>query len=86
MNFEEMVKRTVNAEAKTGLKSSIMVRNSDIHCLQGHRPSNSTTLKVQTQEITVKNSPHPEKLKAKKTKPIRANASESFELAKKKDK
>ena len=48
IDFEEMVQKAVNAEAKAGLKSSIMVRDSDIHCPRDHRPSNSTALKVQT--------------------------------------
>ena len=50
MNFEEMVQKAVNVEAKTGLRSSTMVRDSDICCPEDHRPSNNTTLKVQTQE------------------------------------
>ena len=48
MDFEEMVQRTVNVEAKTGLRSSAMVQDSDIYCLKDHRPSNSTASKVQT--------------------------------------
>ena len=48
INFEEMVQRTVNAEAKAGLKSSAMVQDSDIYCPRGYRPSNSTASKVQT--------------------------------------
>ena len=31
-NFEEMVQRAVNLEAKVGLRSIIMVRDSDIYC------------------------------------------------------
>ena len=48
IDFEEMVQRAVNAEAKAGLRSSAMVRDSDIRCPQGHRPSNNTASKVQT--------------------------------------
>ena len=33
INFEEIVQRIVNAEAKAGLKSSNMVRDLDIRCL-----------------------------------------------------
>ena len=48
IDFEEMVQKVVNAEAKLGLKSSTMVWDSNIHCPRGHRPSNSTASKVQT--------------------------------------
>ena len=48
VNFEEMVQRAVNAEAKAGLKSTTMIQNSDIRCPRGYRPSNNTTSKVQT--------------------------------------
>ena len=48
MNFEEMVPRAVNVEAKMGLKSSTMVQDFDIYCPRVHRTSNSTVLKVQT--------------------------------------
>ena len=34
MNFEEMLQKTVNAEAKAGLRSSIMVRDLDAHYLR----------------------------------------------------
>ena len=56
MEFKEMVQRIVNAEAKAGLRSSTMVRDSDIYCPRGHCPSNSTASKVQTQGITGKES------------------------------
>ena len=49
MDLEEMVQRTVNAEAKAGLKSSTMVRESDAPCPRIHRPSHNTSSKVQTQ-------------------------------------
>ena len=48
MDFEEMMQKTVNAEAKAGLRSSAMVRDSDIRCPRGHRLSNNTASKVQT--------------------------------------
>ena len=67
MDFEEMVQRTVNAKAKTGLKSSTMVQESDIHCPSGHRPSHNTSLKVQTQETTTKK-PRPKESRLKKAK------------------
>ena len=65
MDFEKMVQRAVNAEVKAGLKSSTMVQDSDIRCPRGHRPSNSTAAKVQTQET--KDS-HPEEPKVKETR------------------
>ena len=54
MDFEEIVQRTVNAEAKADLRSSIMVRESDARCPRGYYPSHNTSLKVQTQETTAK--------------------------------
>ena len=85
MNFEEMIQRAVNAEAKAGLRSTIMVRDSDIHCSQGHRPSNNAASKVQTQGITAKDSSRFKELKTKdpKSVPLRKNLAEP---AKKKDK
>ena len=46
MNFEEMLQKAVNAEAKAGLKSSTIVRNLDAHCPRGHRLSHNTFLKI----------------------------------------
>ena len=48
MDFEEMVQKAINAEARAGLRSSTMVQDSDIRCPKDHRPSNSTIAKVQT--------------------------------------
>ena len=67
MDFEEMVQRAVNAEVKVGLKSSTMVRDSNIYCSRGHRFSNSNVLKVQTQGSTGKES-KPEESRPKKSK------------------
>ena len=85
MDFEEMVQRAVNAETKAGLRSSSMVRDSDIRCPRGHRPSNSTATKVQTQET--KDS-HPEEPKVKEVRPTpsRAEASKTSNQAHKKKK
>ena len=85
MDFEEMVQRAVNAEFKAGLISSTMVRDSDIRYLRGHRPSNNTAAKVQTQGT--KDS-HPEEPKIKKTRPApsRAEASEPSEQVRKEKK
>ena len=74
VNFEEMVKKVVNKETKAGLRSSTMVRDSDIQCSRSYRPSNSTASKIQTQGITVKDFSRPEKLKAKEVKSVYANA------------
>ena len=70
MDFEEMVQKVVNAEAKVGLRSSAMVRDSDIRCPQSHRFSNSTASKVQTQETSAKK-PRPEESRTKKAKPAK---------------
>ena len=67
-SFEEMVQRAVNAEAKAGLRSSIMVRNADSRCPRGHRPSQNTFTKVQTQGSTAKES-KPEESRPKESKP-----------------
>ena len=83
MDFEEMVQRAVNAEAKAGLRSSSMVRDSDIRYPRGHRPSNSTAAKVQTQGS--KDS-HPEEPKVKEVRPTWAEASEPSKQARKEKK
>ena len=54
--IEEMVQKMVNAEAKAGLRSSIMVRDADSRCPRGHRPSKTTSAKVQTQGSTAQES------------------------------
>ena len=67
-SFKEMLQRVVNAEAKAGLRSSIIVRNADSRCPRGHRPSQNTSTKVQTQDSTAKES-KPEESRPKKSKP-----------------
>ena len=62
-----MVQKAVNAEAKAGLKSSIMVRDADSRCPRGHRPSQNTSTKVQTQGSTAKES-KPEESRPKELK------------------
>ena len=54
MDFEEMMQRAVNVEAKAGLNSSTIVRESDAHCPRGHHPSHKISSKVQTQGTTAK--------------------------------
>ena len=80
-----MVQRAVNVEAKAGLRSSTMVRDSDASCPEGYRPSHNTSSKMQTQGSSHKNSPHTEESKNKNLKSAlpRGNA---VEPAKKEDK
>ena len=88
MNFEEMMQKIVNAEAKSGLRSSIMVQDSDIRCPRGHRPFNNTASKIQIQGTTAKNS-YREKPKVKAVKPTlskTAKASEPLKQARKEKK
>ena len=67
IDFEEMVQRAVNAEAKAGLRSSTMVRELDAHCPRGHRPSYNTSSKVQTQGTTA-NEPRTKESRSKEAK------------------
>ena len=67
MDFEKMVQRVINVEAKVGLKSSIMVQELDIRCFRGHRPSHNTSSKMQTQRTTVKK-PRTKEFRRKKAK------------------
>ena len=53
-SFKEIVQRTVNVEAKAGLRSSTIVRDSDARSPRGHRLSHNTFSKVQTQGTTAK--------------------------------
>ena len=82
MNFEEIMQRAVNAEVKAGLKSSTIIQDLDIRYPRSHRSSNSTTSKVQTKEITTKDS-HPEEPKVKKTRStsFQTEACEPFKQA-----
>ena len=87
MDFEEMVQRAVNAEAKAGLRSSTMVQQSDARCPRGHRPSHNTSSKVQTQDSSHKDSPRTEESRPKKAKQADGKAptpprSESIEAGK----
>ena len=63
-----MVQRAVNAEAKAGLRSSIMVQDTNSHCPRGHRLSQNTSTKVQTQGSTAKES-KPKESRRKESKP-----------------
>ena len=87
MEFEKMVQKAVNTEAKAGLRSSTMVWDSDIRCPRGYCLSNSTALKVQTKGTTIKDF-HPEKPKVNETRPTssRAEASKLSEQGRKEKK
>ena len=74
MNVEEIVQRVVNAEAKAGLRSTIIFRDLDICCFQGHYISNITASKVQIQKITAKDFSRPKEPKTKKIKSVCTNA------------
>ena len=84
MDFVKMVQRAVNAEAKAGLRSSTMIRQSDAHCPKNYRPSYNTFSKVQTQGSSHKDSPHSEEPKPKDPKPAPVHDN-AVEPAKKKD-
>ena len=82
MDFEEMVQKTVNAEAKAGLRSSTMIRKLDARCPRGHRASHNTFLKLQTQGS--KDSSRSEEPKPKDPKPA-PSCDNTAESAKKED-
>ena len=67
MDFEEMVQKAVEKEDKAGLRLSTIAWDLDAHCPRDHRPSNSTVLKVQTQEKISKKS-KPKESRPKKAK------------------
>ena len=82
-DFEEMVQRVVNVEAKAGLRSSTMIQESDARCSRGHRPSHNTSSKVQTQgskDFSRFKKPKPKNLK------LAPLYDDMAELAKKEDK
>ena len=81
IDFEEMLQRAINAEAKASLRSSAMVRDLDICCPKSYRSSN-TTSKVQTKE-TIAKEPRFKESKSKDTKAVRANAMEPSKQNKK---
>ena len=51
-----MIQKTVNAEAKTNLKSSIMIWDIDSSYLKDYYLSQNTSIKMQTQGLTTKKS------------------------------
>ena len=62
------MQRAVNAEATVGLRSSIMVQDTDSRCLKSHCLCQNTSTKVQTQGSTAKKS-KPEESRPKDLKP-----------------
>ena len=88
IDFEEMMQKAVNAEAKVGLRSSTMVQDSDAHCPKGYRPSHNTSSKVQTQGSNHKDSSRSEEPKPKDSKPapLHDNAAKPAKKDDRKDK
>ena len=86
MDFEEIIQRTVNVEAKVGLRSSIMVRDSDACCPRGYRLSHNTSSKVQTQGSKDSSCSKKPKLKDPKPASSRDNAAELAKKENRKDK
>ena len=85
MNFEEMVQKTINAKAKTGLKCIIIVQDLDVYYFWGYHPFNNIASKMQTQGITVKDFSYLKKHKTKDPKSVTL-CDNIMEPAKKKDK
>ena len=73
-SFKEIIQRAVNAEAKAGLKSSIMIQDLDPRYPRGHRPSHNISSKVQTQGTTAKK-PRTEKSRPKEAKSVNGKIS-----------
>ena len=86
MDFEEIVQRAVNAEAKTGLRSSTIVWNLDVRCPRGHCLSHNTSSKVQTQGSKDSSRSKEPKLKDPKPAPSHDNAAEPAKKEDKKEK
>ena len=81
-----MVQKAVNAKAKAGLRSGIMVWDSDACCSRGHPLSHNTSSNVQTQGS--KDFFRSDEIKSKdlKSAPSRNNMAESLKKDNKKDK
>ena len=45
-SFKKIVQKVIKVDAKVGLRSSIMIRDSDARCFMGHRPSHNSSSKV----------------------------------------
>ena len=77
ISFKEMVQRAVNVKTKAGLRSSIMVRNINSHYSRDYHSSQNTSIKIQTQNLTIKES----KPKKSRPKEIKLANSRSFILS-----
>ena len=80
------MQRVVNKEAKIGLRSSIMVRDSDARYPRGYRLSHNTSSKMQTQGSKDLSDPKETKPKDPKSAPSRDNAAKSLKKDNRKDK
>ena len=80
-----MMQRTINAEAKAGLRSSTMIWDLDAHCPRSHRLSHNTFSKMQSQDSNNKDSFHSKEPKLKNLKPTLPYNNAVAEPAKKKD-
>lgn len=65
-----------------GLKSNIIIQNSDICCFKDYYFSKKTAAKIQTQGITIKDL-YPKKPKSKEIKPAHFNTTKPLEQNKK---
>ena len=57
----------MNTEVQVALRSSTIIRDSDIHCFRGHHFSNNITVKVQTKDTIAKEF-HPKEPKVRQVK------------------
>ena len=67
-SFKKMILKAVNTKAKAGLKSSIMVRDTDFYYSRNYYLSSNISAKVQTQSSIVKKS-KPKESRLKNLKP-----------------
>ena len=80
-SFDQMVKKAVNAEAKSALRPRSSTKEMDQHCPRGNRPANST----KSQGSTMKD-PRSEEPKVRGTESSGPQRSESSEKARKEKK
>lgn len=64
-SWEELVKKTVGACAKSGLQLTSFVREMDQRCLRGNRHAHTTTVRAPTQGLSSMRDLRAEKLKSK---------------------
>ena len=80
-SFDQMVKKAVDAEAKSALRPRSSTKEMDQHCPRGNRPTNST----KSQDSTMKN-PRSEEPKVRGIESLGPQRSESSEKARKEKK